>query len=177
METSQHNTTRVVSWQAAPTDEPSASPRITSAQTRTLAATGATVLVFNEARGEMPHGSETILLAEDEEMLRELAREVLEMNGYKVLPAANGASALQLCEQHEGPIHLLLTDVDMPEMSGRALAECLQRLRPGLRVLYMSGYTSDAIVHHGVLDESMNFIQKPFTPAALAQKVRAVLDS
>ena len=130
-----------------------------------------------DQRREMPRGAETILLAEDEEMLRALAREVLEMNGYTVLAAANGAEALQLCAQHQGLIHLLLTDVIMPEMSGYTLAEHLQHLRPEMRVLYMSGYTSDAIVHHGVPDESVNFIQKPFTPDALALKVRAVLDA
>lgn len=121
-------------------------------------------------------GTETILLAEDEEILRNLAREVLESYGYKILDAANGGSALLICERHPEPIHLLITDVIMPEMSGRELADRLSNLRPEMKVLYMSGYTDNAIVHHGVLDEGTNFIQKPFTPDALTQKVREVLD-
>src|SRR5205823_6490244 len=91
-------------------------------------------------------GVETILLAEDEEMVRKLARQVLEMYGYQVLEAANGGAALLLCERHKRPINLLITDVIMPEMSGRELADRLAQLRPEMKVLYMSGYTDDAIV-------------------------------
>jgi len=126
---------------------------------------------------EIARGTETILLVEDEEMLRRLAREVLEMKGYRVLEAANGGEAIRLCEEYRGRIHLLLTDVVMPEMSGRALADQLLQARPDLLVLYMSGYTADAIVNHGVVDEGTLLIQKPFTPGALAQMVREVLES
>jgi two-component system, cell cycle sensor histidine kinase and response regulator CckA len=126
---------------------------------------------------EAIRGVETILLAEDEEMVRKLARQVLEMYGYQVLDAANGGAALLICERHTGPIHLLITDVIMPEMSGRELAGRLAQLRPEMKVLYMSGYTDNAIVHQGVLDEDANFIQKPFPTDALARKVREVLDA
>lgn len=121
-------------------------------------------------------GTETILLVEDEEMLRKLAHQTLTMYGYHVLDAANGDTAISVCKQHEGPIQLLLTDVIMPGMSGREVARRLLDLRPEARVLFMSGYTDDAIVHQGVLDEAANFIQKPFPPDSLAQKVREVLD-
>lgn len=126
---------------------------------------------------EAVRGAETILLAEDEEMVRLLARQVLEVHGYQVLEAANGGAALLICERHHEPIQLLVTDVIMPEMSGRELAERLAPLRPEMRVLYMSGYTDDAILHRGVLDEGANFIQKPFPTDALARKVREVLDA
>ncbi len=121
-------------------------------------------------------GTETILLVEDEEMLRKLAHQTLTMYGYHVLDAPNGDAALFVCKQHEGPIQLLLTDVIMPGMSGREVAGRLLDLRPETRVLFMSGYTDDAIVHQGVLDEAANFIQKPFAPDSLARKVRVVLD-
>ena len=127
------------------------------------------------ARPESAAGTETILLAEDEEMVRNLARDSLKMHGYTVLEAANAGEALLICQQHEGPIHLLLTDVVMPRMSGKELAEQLVRLRPDTRVLYMSGYTDQAIVHHGILDGDIAFIGKPFTPDALVLKVVEVL--
>jgi two-component system cell cycle sensor histidine kinase/response regulator CckA len=128
----------------------------------------------------LPHaspGTETVLLAEDEEVVRRLARELLTGNGYKVLEAANGREALLLSEGHRGEIHLLLTDVVMPKMSGRELGERIRLQRPGLRVLYMSGYTDDAILRRGVLEGGIPFLQKPFTPEAFARKVREVLDS
>lgn len=121
-------------------------------------------------------GKEIILLAEDEDIVRKLARQVLEMFGYQVLEAPNGGAALLICERHKDPIHLLITDVVMPEMSGPELTDRLMRLRPDLKVLYMSGYTDNAVIHQGVLDEGTNFIQKPFTPAALARTVREVLN-
>jgi CheY-like chemotaxis protein len=126
-------------------------------------------------RPKNPAGTETILLAEDEEMVRKLTRESLRMHGYTVLEAANAEEALLICEQHEGPIHLLLTDVVMPRTSGKELAEQLVRLHPETRVLYMSGYTDHAIVHHGILDGDIAFIGKPFTPDALVLKVVEVL--
>jgi signal transduction histidine kinase len=125
----------------------------------------------------VPPGSETILLVEDEDIVRGLARKILEQAGYDVLDARGGDEAIRLCHELPGPIHLLLTDVVMPETSGKEIAECLAKLRPSTRVLYMSGYTDDAIVHHGVLDSDVEFIQKPFTPLALARKVREVLDA
>jgi len=120
-------------------------------------------------------GRETILLVEDEGAVRELARDILEANGYAVLEARHGDEALAICERHSEPIHLMLTDVVMPGMNGRELAERLARLRPETKVLYMSGYTDNAIVLHGVLNGRAVFLQKPFTPDALARKVREVL--
>ncbi len=124
----------------------------------------------------MLQGAETVLLVEDEEMVRKLARQILETCGYKVLEAPHGGAALLLCERHDGPIHLMLTDVVMPEMSGRELMQRLSPLRPDMQVLFMSGYTEHAVVYHGVLEAETHFIQKPFTPNALARKVREVLD-
>jgi CheY-like chemotaxis protein len=129
------------------------------------------------AAPHLPKATETVLLVEDAEMVRNLAKEVLETSGYRVLDAANGRDALLICEQSTEVIHLLLTDVVMPEMSGRELVGRLAPLYPNIRVLYMSGYTEDAIVHHGVLKEGINFIEKPFTPDSLALKVREVLET
>ncbi|OLC01715.1 MAG: hypothetical protein AUH45_10585 [Gemmatimonadetes bacterium 13_1_40CM_69_22] len=122
-------------------------------------------------------GSETILLVEDEHLVRLLARKVLERAGYRVLVAAGGAEALDLAERYAGPIHLLLSDVVMPGMNGRELMRRLAQLRPDLRVLYMSGYADEAVAQHGVLDPGTAFLQKPFTPGGLADKVRGVLDT
>jgi two-component system cell cycle sensor histidine kinase/response regulator CckA len=120
---------------------------------------------------------ETILVVEDDESLRNITRRILAGAGYRALAAANGGEGLLTCEQHVGDIHLVLTDVVMPQMSGRGFAERLGKVRPGMKVLYMSGYTDDAIVHHGVLDPGTQFIGKPFTQANLLAKVREVLDS
>jgi len=122
-------------------------------------------------------GSETVLLVEDDEPVRVLTRAILRKCGYDVLEAQSGGDALILCEQHPATIHLLLTDVVMPHMSGRQLAERLRVLRPEIKVLYMSGYTNDAVIRHGVVDSVIAFIQKPFTPHTLAPKIREVLDS
>ncbi|MDI6809481.1 MAG: GAF domain-containing protein [Candidatus Eisenbacteria bacterium] len=130
-----------------------------------------------ETGAEAHRGSETILLVEDDENVRGLVFEILEMNGYRVLPACNGAEAVLIAEQHEGPIDLMVTDVVMPGMSGKELALSLSVSRHEMKVLYMSGYTDDAIVHHGVLDPGTVFLQKPFTPDQLAKKVRRVLDA
>jgi signal transduction histidine kinase/ActR/RegA family two-component response regulator len=121
--------------------------------------------------------SKTILLVEDEDGVRELVRDVLQEHRYTVLEAREAGEAIQLSSRHPGPIHLLLTDVVMPQISGRALAERLAPLRPEMKVLYMSGYTENAIVHHGVLDQGTAFLQKPFTAETLAQKVREVLET
>ncbi len=130
----------------------------------------------NAAPAMPPRGTETILLVEDEAIVRTLTRTILEENGYHVLEAANGEEALHLCKQHPTDLDLMLTDVVMPLMSGRELANRTERLCPHLPVLYMSGYTDDAIVHHGVLDPGTPFLEKPFTADALTHKVREVLD-
>ena len=129
------------------------------------------------ARAATPGGTETVLLVEDEDMVRQLVRDVLESNGYRVLLAASGSEALHISERYRKAIHLLMTDVVMPEMGGREIVECLMQSRFGMKVLYMSGYTDESIVHHGVLDEGVAFLEKPFTPEAVARKVREVLDS
>jgi two-component system cell cycle sensor histidine kinase/response regulator CckA len=121
-------------------------------------------------------GTEVVLLAEDDVNLRALTRDILASEGYTVLESRDVEDAIRIAEHQDGTIHLLLTDVVMPHMSGRALAEAVKRVRPDVKVLYMSGYTDDAIVHHGVLDPGTALLQKPFTPAALAHKVRGVLD-
>jgi DNA-binding NtrC family response regulator len=126
--------------------------------------------------GRAPRGSETVLVVEDDDALRDLAREILEMHGYTVIDARHPGEALLIVERRTGRIDLLVTDVVMPEMSGRELAERLSAVRPLLKVLYMSGYTDNAIVHHGVLDPGITLIQKPFAPDAFAGKVREVLD-
>ena len=122
------------------------------------------------------HGSETVLLVEDEEGVRKLVRSILQRNGYRVLEAKDGAEALRIAEQQPA-IDLLLTDVVMPHLSGSAMAAQLLASRPGLKLLYMSGYTDNAVALHGVLRSEAAFVQKPITPAALLSKVREVLDS
>jgi two-component system, cell cycle sensor histidine kinase and response regulator CckA len=122
-------------------------------------------------------GSETVLLVEDEDALREIAAQILEEHGYTVLEARSGAAALERAESHAGPIHLLVADVVMPQMPGRELAERLAALRPSLRVLFMSGYTEQAVLRHGVLAEGTAFIQKPFGPDSFLTKVREVLEA
>ncbi len=119
-----------------------------------------------------PRGSETILVVEDEDPVRELAREILTSGGYKVLAAAGPGEGLEVARRHGGPIHLLLTDVVMPQMSGRDLVERLAPEHPEMKVLYMSGYAADAIVYRGVLEPGTALLQKPFTPDALTRKVR-----
>jgi CheY-like chemotaxis protein len=121
-------------------------------------------------------GTETVLLAEDDAMVRPLAKGLLERLGYHVLMAENVPQALHVAASHRGPIHLLIADVVMPGASGRDLARRLAELRPDTKVLYVSGYTDDAIVRHGMLEPGLAFLQKPFTPDVLARKVREVLD-
>jgi PAS domain S-box-containing protein len=124
----------------------------------------------------IPTGAETILLAEDDVNVRKLVQRVLQSLGYTLLEAENGQEALQIAANYDGLIHLLLTDVVMPDINGRMLAEGLMMTRPELKVLFMSGYTDNAIAHHGVLDPGTAFVQKPFSPTVIAHKVREVLD-
>jgi CheY-like chemotaxis protein len=124
-----------------------------------------------------PYGSETVLLVEDEPEVRGLARDILRQQGYTILEAADGDEALRVGREYRGPIHLLVTDVVMPQMGGRQLADRLQAGRHETKVLYVSGYTDDAILHQGVSETGTAFLPKPFTAAALAHKVRQVLDT
>ena len=134
-------------------------------------------LVRPDESSAMPCGNETVLLVEDETSVRDLAVSILRRQGYDVLEAPDGSRAFLLTQEHsEGKIHLLITDVVMPQMGGRELADRIKIIRPDMKVLYMSGYTDNAIVHHGVLNPGIEFLQKPFSPSALAQKVREVLD-
>jgi response regulator RpfG family c-di-GMP phosphodiesterase len=125
----------------------------------------------------LPRGNETVLLVEDEPLVQDLAHRLLIGQGYKVLVAFNGKEALRIAQENiEEKIHLLLTDVVMPQMGGKELSEKLKLLRPDIRVLYTSGYADNAIVHHGILESGAYFLQKPFSPQSLSQKVREVLD-
>jgi CheY-like chemotaxis protein len=145
-------------------------------------------LYFRRYRGELERaaeavperlpagGRETILLVEDEDQVRELAVLALKPLGYSLLAASSPREALALCQHHTGPIDLLLTDVVLPGMNGRQLYGRVAELKPGAKVLFMSGYTADAIAHRGVLDKGIQFLQKPFSLEALGRKVREVLD-
>jgi two-component system, cell cycle sensor histidine kinase and response regulator CckA len=125
----------------------------------------------------MPKGTETVLLVEDEKAVRALATHILRGCGYRVLEAAHGKDAISIAETHTAPIHLLISDVVMPYLGGRELAERVTKLRPECKVLFLSGYTADAVIRHGVLAADFAFLQKPFTPHSLSQKVRTVLDA
>jgi len=124
-----------------------------------------------------PRGTETVLLVEDAAAVRAVTKQILERQGYTVLEAPDGEVGLRLAQRHRGVIHLLLTDVVMPRVGGRELAEQLTRLRPDVKVLYASGYTDDSVVRHGILESGTAYLQKPFSPESLARKVRDVLDA
>jgi len=129
------------------------------------------------AAGPPPGGTETVLLVEDEPALRVLVEEILTKGGYHVLQNEKPEAALALAAGHGGAIDLVLTDVIMPNMSGREMADALRLGRPGIRVLFMSGYTDDAISHHGILEPGTHFLEKPFTADGLLRKIREVLEA
>jgi len=134
-------------------------------------------ITAREVLREIPRGTETVLVVEDEEQVRELLQRILEANGYHVLAAAEGEEALTLARQHKRPIQMMVTDVVMPKMNGKKLATFMLKQRPEMKVLYMSGYTDEAIVHHGVLEPGTPFLEKPFTPETLSRKLREILDA
>jgi len=135
-------------------------------------------LVELEARrAKTTKGSETILIAEDDEMVRSLVKETLVGHGYRVLDAAGPVEAQKISETWRGTIHLLITDVVMPKINGCDLAARLNKRRSDMKVLYMSGYTDGAVVNNGILQKEVAFLQKPFTPGGLAEKVREVLEN
>jgi CheY-like chemotaxis protein len=128
--------------------------------------------------GPMPRGTETLLVVEDEPSVCHLADNILTNQGYTVLRAMNGQEALRVAREHKGlPIRLVITDVIMPQMGGKVMAEWLKSNNPNLKILFTSGYTDEAIVHYGVLDPGVAFLSKPYTPAALTRKVREILDT
>jgi signal transduction histidine kinase len=128
--------------------------------------------------GPMPHGTETLLVVEDDAAVRNLARGILEALGYEVLLAANGQDAMRVVRDHKGaPIQLVVTDVIMPQMGGKVMMDWLHTADPGLKVLFTSGYLDDAIAHHGVLEPGVAFLPKPYTPGVLARRVRDILDA
>ena len=129
----------------------------------------------DEGEAGSRRGSETILLVEDQDSVRDLIRELLEMNGYSIIAASGGEEATRICREYDRPIHLLLTDVAIPNTNGRVLAERLAAMRPKMRVIYMSGY-ADVEAQH-ILDSRIPFISKPVTSETLSRKIREVLDS
>jgi DNA-binding NtrC family response regulator len=137
-----------------------------------------TILAVNDTPDTpLQRGSETVLLVEDEEVVLKITKLLLEENGYTVLPAGSGEEAIRLFTRYREPIHLLITDVVMPMLSGKDVADQIESVHPETKVLYMSGYTDDAIVHRGIVDADIQFIQKPFTERALTRKIREVLDA
>lgn len=140
---------------------------------RLFAATTAT----GQLPAKLPRGEETILVVEDTSWLRELIRRGLQSCGYTVLEAAHGEAAIQIARSHPGPVHLLVADLGLPGIGGHRLAGQIGALKPGIKLLFISGYTVDAVLRHGLLATETAFLQKPFTPGALAFKVREVLDS
>ena len=122
-------------------------------------------------------GSETVLVVEDENLVRKLVRTILESRGYFVLEAQGGEEAFRVCKKHAGPIHVLVTDVVMPKMKGKEVADRLRSIYPEVKVLYMSGYTADSIDQFEVVGTGIQFLQKPFAPLDLVYKVRELLDS
>jgi CheY-like chemotaxis protein len=129
-----------------------------------------------EPQPESAAGTETVVVAEDDDMVRALVRVTLEASGYEVLEASSGEAALRVCEEHPGTVDVLVTDMVMPGMGGRALADRLQAARPGLRVLYVSGYAESEVIDHGEPAAETAFVQKPFTPEELALQVRSLID-
>jgi two-component system cell cycle sensor histidine kinase/response regulator CckA len=135
-------------------------------------------LAMKESAGEVnsPRRSKTILLVDDEQIVRQITREILELENYRVLEAANGREALEVCRNYDNPIDLVMTDISMPQMGGQELVEKLGPLLPETKILYMSGYMDDTDAHQGAVEEERYFLEKPFDPTALLKKVREVLD-
>ena len=143
-----------------------------------LAQTAVTPSADASKAGPPPRGTETLLLVEDEPSVRHLAANMLQSLGYHVLSASNGQDGLHVARNHQGgPIHLVITDVIMPRMGGEVMAEWLKATFPDLKILFTSGYTDDAIAHHGVLESGVYFLPKPYTRSTLARKAREILDS
>jgi CheY-like chemotaxis protein len=130
----------------------------------------------NEGRPRKYQGTETLLIVEDEAIVRELAHRILSQRGYHVIAAGNGQEALQICRNYDEPIDLMITDVVMPGMSGRDLAEQAAPIRPDMKILFISGYPNDIIAEHGILSDGISFLQKPFSPDSLTAKVQGILD-
>ena len=133
-------------------------------------------LVTGDDSEKRPRGTETVLLVEDEQEVRQFLGDILRRSGYTVLEAKDGAEAVQISERHPNPIHLMVTDVVMPAISGHQLVQCLTQLRPEMKILYISGYVDDPIVSYGVLAKAVPLLPKPFSEASLLRKVRDVLD-